>query len=81
MRNHFSRHGKNVEHKSMYKKLNKKGNRENGVFFDGKEKTEKESFAAVSKSYIFFGTVSYIKKHQDNKKTKKKKFLIKGRKK
>ena len=33
------------------KKLNKKGNSENGFFFDGNKKTEKENFAAVSKSY------------------------------
>ena len=57
----------------FFKRLNKKGNRENGVFFDEKEKTEKDNFAAVSKKVThFFGTVFYyIKKHKGNKKTKK----------
>ena len=42
-------------------KLNKKRKQRKRIFFDGKEKTEKESFAAVSKkdSYLF-GTVFYI---------------------
>ena len=44
------------------------------------KKTEKESFAAVSKkdSYLF-GTVFDIKNHKDNRKTKRK-LKIKGRK-
>ena len=53
------------------KMLNKRKQRK-WSFFCGKEKTEKKSFAAVSKDTLFFfGTVFYIKKHQDNKRPKK----------
>ena len=48
MRNHFSRQKKKTKHGQItqfLKKHNKKGNRENEVFFDGKEKTEKEIWA------------------------------------
>ena len=51
MRNHFFKTQKKAKKtwniNQFLKRLNKIGNRENVVFFDGKEKTDKESFAAV----------------------------------
>ena len=73
MRNHFfntEKDKKTWNINQCKKRLNKKGNREN-VVFRWKREDRKREFCCSIKRYFFFGTVFYIKKRRDNKKTKK----------